>query len=187
LATARMTPSRRRSIGGSLEAVVSWRGTRSSNPSPSSGESATNRSGVGLDYRQPSRLAGRAEPARSGIHGSGARQEVGCRHLHVWAEERPLRDNGTRSGPIRALAQLRRRSFSEALNGAAYHLADLRDPTVCYCRSRAEPEIRIQFPPAVSQANFRIASLARPDLVERQPELVARHLTAVGDTEPGSL
>jgi hypothetical protein len=29
---------------------------------PSSGESATNRSGIGLDYRQPSRLAGRAEP-----------------------------------------------------------------------------------------------------------------------------
>jgi len=27
--------------------------------------------------------------------------------------------------------------------------------------------VRIQFPPAVSQANFRIAPLARPDLVER--------------------
>ena len=28
-------------------------------------------------------------------------------------------------------------------------------------------------PPAVSQANFRIAPLARPDLVERWPELLA--------------
>jgi len=35
----------------------------------------------------------------------------------------------------------------------------------------------------VSQANFRIASLARPDLVERQPELLAHHLTAAGDIE----
>ena len=33
--------------------------------------------------------------------------------------------------------------------------------------------VRIRFPPAVSQANFRIAQLARPDLVERQPELLA--------------
>jgi hypothetical protein len=33
----------------------------------------------------------------------------------------------------------------------------------------------------VSQANFRIAPLARPDLVERQPELLAHHLTAAGD------
>jgi hypothetical protein len=30
----------------------------------------------------------------------------------------------------------------------------------------------------VSQANFRIAPLARPDLAERQPELLAHHLTA---------
>jgi predicted ATPase len=35
----------------------------------------------------------------------------------------------------------------------------------------------------VSQANFRIAPLARPDLVERQPELLAHHLTAAGDIE----
>jgi hypothetical protein len=31
--------------------------------------------------------------------------------------------------------------------------------------------VRIRFPPAVSQANFHIAPLARPNLVERQPEL----------------
>ena len=35
--------------------------------------------------------------------------------------------------------------------------------------------VRIHLPPAVSQANFRIAPLARPDLVERQPELLAHH------------
>ena len=35
----------------------------------------------------------------------------------------------------------------------------------------------------MSQANFRIAPLARPDLVERQPELLAHHLTAAGDIE----
>jgi hypothetical protein len=35
----------------------------------------------------------------------------------------------------------------------------------------------------VSQANFRIAPPARPDLVERQPELLAHHLTAAGDIE----
>jgi hypothetical protein len=45
------------------------------------------------------------------------------------------------------------------------------------------PRVRIHLPPAVSQANFRIAPLARPDLLERQPELLAHHLTAVGDTE----
>jgi hypothetical protein len=33
----------------------------------------------------------------------------------------------------------------------------------------------------VSQANFRITPLARPDLVERQPELLAHHLTAASD------
>ena len=43
--------------------------------------------------------------------------------------------------------------------------------------------VRILFPPAVSQANFRLAPLARPDLVERQPELLAHHLTAAGDIE----
>jgi hypothetical protein len=43
--------------------------------------------------------------------------------------------------------------------------------------------VRIHLPPAVSQANFRIAPLARPDLVERQPELLAHHLTAAGDIE----
>ena len=47
----------------------------------------------------------------------------------------------------------------------------------------AGPLVRIHLPPAVSQANFRIASLARPDLVERQPELLAHHLTAAGDIE----
>jgi predicted ATPase len=47
----------------------------------------------------------------------------------------------------------------------------------------AGPVVRILFPPAASQANFRIAPLARPDLVERQPELLAHHLTAVGDIE----
>jgi predicted ATPase len=47
----------------------------------------------------------------------------------------------------------------------------------------ARPMVRICLLPAVSQANFRIASLARPDLVERQPELLAHHLTAVGDIE----
>jgi hypothetical protein len=35
----------------------------------------------------------------------------------------------------------------------------------------------------VSQANFRIAPLARPDLVERQPELLAHHLTEASDIE----
>jgi len=30
----------------------------------------------------------------------------------------------------------------------------------------------------VSQANLRIAPLARPNLVKRQPELLAHHLTA---------
>ena len=35
----------------------------------------------------------------------------------------------------------------------------------------------------MSQANFRIAPPARPDLVERQPELLAHHLTAAGDIE----
>jgi hypothetical protein len=44
-------------------------------------------------------------------------------------------------------------------------------------------QVRIHLPPAVSQANFRIAPLARLDLVERQPELLAHHLTAVGDIE----
>ena len=34
----------------------------------------------------------------------------------------------------------------------------------------------------MSQGNFRIA-LARPDLVERQPELLAHHLSAAGDIE----
>ena len=34
---------------------------------------------------------------------------------------------------------------------------------------RAELKVRIHFPPAVSQTNFRIAPLARPDFVERQP------------------
>src|SRR6516165_6173952 len=38
-------------------------------------------------------------------------------------------------------------------------------------------------PPAMSHANFGIAPLARPDLVERQPELLAHHLTAAGDIE----
>jgi|SRR6516225_7526472 len=47
----------------------------------------------------------------------------------------------------------------------------------------AGPMVRILFPPAVSQANFRLAPLARPDLVERQPELLAHHLTAAGDIE----
>jgi len=37
--------------------------------------------------------------------------------------------------------------------------------------SGAELKVRIQLPPPVSQANFRIAPLAHPDLVERQPEL----------------
>jgi hypothetical protein len=36
------------------------------------------------------------------------------------------------------------------------------------------PMVRIRLSPAVSQANFRIAPPARPDLVERQPELLAR-------------
>src|SRR6516225_9561003 len=44
--------------------------------------------------------------------------------------------------------------------------------------SRAEPEVRIHLPPDVSQAYFRIAPLAHPDPVERQPELLAHHLTA---------
>jgi hypothetical protein len=48
---------------------------------------------------------------------------------------------------------------------------------------RVGPAIRIPLAPAVSQANFRIAPLARPDLVERQPELLAHHLTAAGDIE----
>jgi hypothetical protein len=38
-------------------------------------------------------------------------------------------------------------------------------------RGIAELKVRIHSPLAVSQANFRIAPLARPDLVERQPEL----------------
>src|SRR6516164_11110735 len=44
--------------------------------------------------------------------------------------------------------------------------------------SRAEPEVRIHLPPEVSQANFRIAPLAHPDPVERQPNSLAHHLTA---------
>jgi putative transposase len=36
---------------------------------------------VQADHGQPSRLASRAEPARSGLHGNRARQEVGRRHL----------------------------------------------------------------------------------------------------------
>ncbi len=36
---------------------------------------------VQTNHRQPSRLAGRAQPARSGLHRNGARQEVGRRHL----------------------------------------------------------------------------------------------------------
>src|SRR6516162_6058586 len=47
----------------------------------------------------------------------------------------------------------------------------------------AGPMVQIRFPPAVSQANFRIAPLARPDLVERHPELLAHQLTAAGDIE----
>jgi len=39
----------------------------------------------------------------------------------------------------------------------------------------AGPTVRIRLPPAVSQANFRIAPLGCPDLVERQPELLADH------------
>ena len=39
---------------------------------------------VQADDRQPSRLAGCPQPARSRLHGNGARQEVGRRHLlHV--------------------------------------------------------------------------------------------------------
>ena len=36
---------------------------------------------IQADDRQPSRLAGRGEPARSGLHGNGARQDVRYRHL----------------------------------------------------------------------------------------------------------
>jgi hypothetical protein len=42
----------------------------------------------------------------------------------------------------------------------------------------AGPMVRIRLSPEVSQANFRIAPLAHPDPVERQPELLAHHLTA---------
>ena len=38
-------------------------------------------------------------------------------------------------------------------------------------------------PSTGGSANFRIAPLARPDLIERQPELLAHHLTAAGDIE----
>jgi hypothetical protein len=51
----------------------------------------------------------------------------------------------------------------------------------------AGPIVRIHLPPAVSQANLRIAPRARPDLfVERHPELLAHHLTAAGDNRAGS-
>ena len=45
--------------------------------------------------------------------------------------------------------------------------------------------VQTRFPPAVSQAKFRYAPLARPDLAERQPELLAYHLTAAGDIDRG--
>jgi len=48
---------------------------------------------------------------------------------------------------------------------------------------RQGPMVRIHLPPAARQANFRIAPLARPHLVERQPELLAHHLTAAGDID----
>ena len=53
--------------------------------------------------------------------------------------------------------------------------------------------VRIQFPPAVSQANFRIAPLARPDLVERlaTPFIASpgkvRELYKLGEVELGAV
>src|SRR4051795_7733686 len=39
------------------------------------------------DYGQPSRLAGRAEPARPGLHGNKARQKWGADISYVWTRE----------------------------------------------------------------------------------------------------
>ena len=55
---------------------------------------------VQADHRQPSRLAGCAEPARSGLHGNGARQEVGRRHL-LRVDPRRLAVSRRRHRPVR--------------------------------------------------------------------------------------
>ena len=73
--------------------------------------------------------------------------------LSAVAEERCRTDK--RDGVILSTGRLARRRWSAA------------GPLSTAVSFSAGPMVRIRFPPAVSQVNFRIAPLARPDLVER--------------------
>ena len=101
---------------------------------------------VQADHGQPSRLANRAEPARSGLHGHRAQQEVGRRHL-LRMDPRRLAVPGRRHRPVRTPGRWLGNRRSAASRAGSCRSA--QSPDHAPSGSRADPSLRSRQPTRV--------------------------------------